>query len=67
MISAAEHIPAIGRLRREYLVQDEARGTSTPVPVRCCLGRHGTGTRGFTLRGHRLSSLYRGSIFGSDG
>ena len=43
-----------GRLRREYLGQDET-SQMRPAPRRPA----SSGRGGFTLRGHRLSSLYR--------
>ena len=43
-----------GRLRREYFGQDETQ-VMRPAPRLVA----STGRGGFTLRGHRLSSLYR--------
>lgn len=48
---APAHDAGRGRLRREYLENDE-----TPPPRGCC---HQDGGAAFTFRGHRLSSLYR--------
>ncbi len=46
------------RLRREYLGQDEADVAPRPAQARA----HGAKRGAFTLRGHRLSSLFRDTI-----
>src|SRR6056297_1690455 len=56
MVRAVAHMAECGRLRREYFGQDEW-DRSTLSDARATW--HQAPEQGFTLRGHRLSSLYR--------
>jgi hypothetical protein len=56
MVRAAAHMANAGCLRREYFEQDEwDRSTLSDARANW----HQAPEQGFTLRGHRLSSLYR--------
>ena len=58
MLTKPLHSANSGRLRREYFQQDEAGGGTPPHrAARMAF----TKERGFTLHGHRLSSLFRNS------
>jgi len=56
MIGGVAKVAECGCLRREYFGQDE-RARSTLSDARA--DWHQAPEQGFTLRGHRLSSLYR--------
>ena len=56
MVRAVAHMANAGCLRREYFGQDEwDRSTLSDARANW----HQAPEQGFTLRGHRLSSLYR--------